>query len=160
MSGDKNIFSTLEEKDLQIRIEMGDDGKYHVSGEGTVVFQREHDAPLTVSVVKYVPSLKKNLVFVAMLEDKGDDVVFSKGKVFLRHIATGQTKRIGIRVNNLYKLEVDDCVVLSSKVEVVQSQDVSELWNRRLGHLHHEALKIMQQNSTDLPKVKLEQIDT
>ena len=27
MAGDKNLFSTLEEKDLQMRIEMGDDGK-------------------------------------------------------------------------------------------------------------------------------------
>eukprot|EP00253_Pinus_taeda_P009733 PITA_09733 len=86
MSGDKNLFSTLEEKDLQMRIEMGDDGKYRVSSEATVVFQREHGAPLTLTDVKYVPSLKKNLVFVAMLEDKGYDVVFSKGNVFLRHI--------------------------------------------------------------------------
>ena len=38
MSGDKNIFSTLEEKDLQMRIEMGDEGKYYVLGEDTVVF--------------------------------------------------------------------------------------------------------------------------
>jgi len=89
MSGDKNLFSTLEEKDLQMRIEMGNDGKYCVSDEGTIVFQREHGAPLTLSAVKYVPSLKKNLVSVAMLEDKGYDVVFSKGKVFLRHIDTG-----------------------------------------------------------------------
>ena len=89
MTGDKSFFSTLEEKDLKMRIEMGDDGKYHVSGEGTVVFQREHGAPLTLTDVKYVSGLKKNLVSVAMLEDKGYDVVFSKGKVFLRHIATG-----------------------------------------------------------------------
>jgi len=66
-----------------------------------------------------VPGLKKNLVSVAMMEDKGYDVVFSKGKVFLRHIGIGQTKRIGIRVKNLYKLEVDDCVALSSKAELV-----------------------------------------
>ena len=78
MSGDKNLFSTLEEKDLQMQIEMGDDGKYRVLGEGTVVFQREHGAPLTLTDVKYVPSLKKNLVSVAMLEDKGYDVVFCK----------------------------------------------------------------------------------
>ena len=63
-----------------MRIEMGDDGKYCVSGESTIVFQREHDAPLTLSIVKYVPGLKKNLVSIAMLEDKGYDVVFSKGK--------------------------------------------------------------------------------
>eukprot|EP00253_Pinus_taeda_P030093 PITA_30093 len=121
MSGDKNLFSTLEEKDLQMQIKMGDDGKYHVSGEGTVVFQREHGAPLTLTDIKYVPSLKKNLVSAAMLEDKGYDVVFSKGKVFPRHIGTRQTKQIGIRVNNLYKLEVDNCVALSSKAEMVQT---------------------------------------
>ena len=80
---------------------MGDDGKYRVSGEGTVVFQREHGAPLTLTDVKYVPGLKKNLVSITMLEDKGYDVVFSKGKVFLRYIGIGQTERIGIRVKNL-----------------------------------------------------------
>ena len=68
MSSDKNLFSTLEEKDLQMRIEMGDDGKYHVLGEGTVVFQREHEAPLTLTNVKYVPGLKKNLVFIVMIK--------------------------------------------------------------------------------------------
>ena len=51
--------------------------------------------------VKYVSGLKKNLVSVAMLEDKGYDVFFSKGKAFLRHIAMGQIKRIGIWVKNL-----------------------------------------------------------
>ena len=61
MTSDKNLFSTLKEKDLQMWIKMGNDGKYCVSGEGTVVFQREHGAPLTLSDVNYVPSLKKNL---------------------------------------------------------------------------------------------------
>ena len=36
----------------------------------------------------------------------------------------------------------------------------NELWHTRLGHLHHEALKIIQQISMGLPKGKLEQIDT
>eukprot|EP00253_Pinus_taeda_P014566 PITA_14566 len=129
-------------------------------GEGTIVFQREHGAPLTLTDVNYVPALKKNLVSIAMLEDKGYGVVFSKGKVFLRHIGTGQTKRIGIRVKNLYKLEVDYCVALSSKAKMVQSQDVGKLWHRRLGHLHHGSLKIMQHISIRLPKGKLEQTNT
>ena len=71
---------------------MGNDGKYRVSGECTVVFQREHGSPLSLSNVMYVPGLKKNLVSIALLEDKGYDVVFSLGKVFLRHIGIGQTK--------------------------------------------------------------------
>ncbi|WP_438938729.1 hypothetical protein, partial [Actinobacillus pleuropneumoniae] len=75
MTDDKSLFNTLEEKDLQMCIEMGDDGKYRASGEGKVVFQREHGAPLTLIDVKYVLGLKKNLVYVATLEDKGYDVV-------------------------------------------------------------------------------------
>ncbi len=63
-------------------------------------------------------------------------------------------------MKNLYKLEVDDCAALSLKVELVQSQDLGELWHRQLGHLHHGALKIMQHISTGLPKGKLEQVDT
>ena len=81
-----------------MHIEMGDDGKYSVIGLGIINFQREHGAPLTLKNVMYVPGMKKNLVSVAMLEDRGYDVIFSKGKVFLRHIAMGQVKKIGIRV--------------------------------------------------------------
>jgi len=33
---------------------MGNDGMYNVSGEGIVVFKREHGAPLTLADVMYV----------------------------------------------------------------------------------------------------------
>eukprot|EP00253_Pinus_taeda_P022913 PITA_22913 len=58
-------------------------------GEGTFVFQREHGAPLTLTDVKCVPGLKKNLVSVTMLEDKDYDVVFSKGKNRSPHCILG-----------------------------------------------------------------------
>jgi len=116
MTSDKSLFSTLEEKDLQILIAMGNDEKYNVLGVGTIIFQREHGAHLTLTDVKYVPRLKRNLVSIVMLEDRGYDVVFSKGKVFLRHIITRQVKQIGSRVKNLYDLEVQDaCKALRSK---------------------------------------------
>jgi len=38
MTGDKELFSDLEEKDLQMHIEMGDDEKYSVTGLGTITF--------------------------------------------------------------------------------------------------------------------------
>ena len=91
----------------------------------------------------HVPGLKKNLVSVAMLEDRGYDVVFSDGKVFLRHKTMGQAKRIGIRVNNLYNLEVDGYTTMMGKTDQVVSRDEGELWHRRLGHLRHGALKVM-----------------
>ena len=45
------------------------------------------------------------------------------------------------------------------KVKEVVSQDEGELWHRRLGHLQHGALKILQQISTGLPKGTLAQSD-
>ena len=105
--------------------------------------------------VMHVPGLKKNLVSVPMLEDRGYDVVFSEGKAFLRHKKMGQTKRIWIRVNNLYKMEVDSCATMMGKEEEVVSRDEGELWRKRLGHLHHGALKILQQIYTRLPKGNL-----
>jgi hypothetical protein len=91
----------------------------------------------------HVPGLKKNLVSISMLEDRGYDVVFSGGKAYLQHKATGQVKKIGIRIKNLYMLEVDGCGAMIDKAETVVSRDEGELWHRRLGHLHHGALKIM-----------------
>ena len=56
----------------------------------------------------------------------------------------GQTKRIGVPVKNLHKLEVDGYATIVGKVEEVVSWDEGELWHRRLGHLHHGALNILQ----------------
>jgi hypothetical protein len=69
----------------------------------------------------HVPCVKKNLVSIAMLEDRGYDVVFSSGKAYMRHKATGQVKKIGIRVKNLYMLEVDGCGAMIGKGEKVVS---------------------------------------
>jgi hypothetical protein len=130
MIADKELFSDLEEKDLKMHIEMGDDGRYNATGIGTITFQRELGKPFQLKDVMHVPGLKKNLVSVAMLEDRGYDVVFSDGKAFLRHKTTGQVKKIGIRVKNLYKLEVDGCATMMGKAEKVVSRDEGELWHR------------------------------
>ena len=71
----------------------------------------------------------------------------------------GQVKNIGIRVKNLYMLQVDGCGAMIGKAETVVSRDEGELWHRRLGHLHHGALKIRQQISTGLPRGTLAQSD-
>jgi hypothetical protein len=159
MMGDKESFIDLEEKYIRMYIDMGDDGRYRATGIGTITFQRESGKPFQLKNVMHVPGLKKNFVSVAMLEDKGYDVVFSSGKAYLRHKATCQVKKIGIRVKNIYMLEVDGCNAMIGKAEKVVSWDEGELWHRRLGHLHHGALKIMQQISTGLPRGTLAQLD-
>ena len=90
------MFTDLDEKDLGVHIEMGDDGRYSATSIGTISFERESGKPFILKEVVYVPGLKKNMISVAMLEYKGYDVVFSEGKAFLRSKATSETRRIGV----------------------------------------------------------------
>ena len=71
-----------------MHIEMDDDGRYSTTEIGTITFQRQSCKPFILKDVMHVPGLKNNLVFVAMLEDLGYDVVFNEGNVFLCHKAT------------------------------------------------------------------------
>ena len=51
-----------------------------MTGIGKITFERELENPFMLKEFMRVPGLKKNLVSVAMLEDRGYDVVFSEGK--------------------------------------------------------------------------------
>ena len=62
----------------------------------SVPFPLSSGKPFVLKEVMHVPGLKKNLISVAMLEDKGYDVVFNEGKAFLRSKTTGETRKIGV----------------------------------------------------------------
>ena len=78
MMRNRDLFSELEEKVLQQNIEFGDDGRYNTTDIGKITFQREYGSPLILANVLYVPGLRKNLVFVAVLEEHSYEVMFKK----------------------------------------------------------------------------------
>jgi hypothetical protein len=78
MTGHKHYFSNFEERGFDFEILLGDDYTYHPKEVGTVKFERESGKPLYLSDVLYVPRLKKNLVSVSALEDKGYEVSFKE----------------------------------------------------------------------------------
>jgi len=123
MTENKENFSLLKE-DMQFHIELGDDDKYATRGICTVSFERELGSSLHLRDVLYVSSLKKSLASVATLEEKGYDVIFNKGKAYLKHIAFKCAKQIGVRMKNLYLLQVETDTTLSNKIGSMQSRDV------------------------------------
>eukprot|EP00253_Pinus_taeda_P025946 PITA_25946 len=133
---------------------MGDDGRYSVTSIGTISFERESGKPFILKEVMHVPGLKKNLISVAMLEDKGYDVVFSEGKAFLCSKTTGETRKIGVRVKNLYQLHVDGCVAMACKVEGVSDQCKVCTLGKFLKATFHEkdsrATTILERINTDV----------
>ena len=60
MVGKKEHFSSLEDKDIQMHIDMGDDGRYSATGIGTVTLQRQSGKPFLLKDVLHVLGLKKN----------------------------------------------------------------------------------------------------
>lgn len=91
MTGDRDLFSDLNEKYLGVHIEMSDDGRYNATGIDTISFEREFSKPFRLKEVMHLLGLKKNLISMAMLENKGYDVFFSEGRAFLCSKTTRET---------------------------------------------------------------------
>jgi hypothetical protein len=72
------LFSNLIERDSDVHVELGDDAKYAVKGEGTVMFQHDSRGSFDAQKVLYVPRLKKNLLSVSAMEDRGFCFYFSE----------------------------------------------------------------------------------
>jgi hypothetical protein len=70
-------LTVLVEKESRLHVVLGDNVSYIVKGVGYSSFQIDSDIPLQLSEVLYVPGMKRNLVFVSSLEDKGYKVIFS-----------------------------------------------------------------------------------
>jgi hypothetical protein len=80
MIGYKEILSDFETKYFVEHVELGDDKCYMIEGVGSISFRLESGARLHVDEV---PGLKKNLLSVATLEDKGYWVIFKDKKALL-----------------------------------------------------------------------------
>jgi hypothetical protein len=76
MSGVRENFTDLRDLEIRLEIVLGDDTIVRVVGCGTISFQRELMSPLVFRDVLYVPGLKKNLVSVSSIQDRGFEVSF------------------------------------------------------------------------------------
>ena len=100
--------------------------------------------------VLYVPGLKKNLVSVSAIEERGYGVLFRDGQVLLfpKGSSITSAKVIGTRHEKLYKLMFQPASALCHSTN---NNDLCELWHRRMAHLHHGALRILREIVTRVP---------
>ena len=98
-----------------------------------------------------VPDLKKNLVSISAMEDKGYKVTFSDGKVHIWKNNVKDAFSLGFRVDSLYQVD--------GSILGVMSYDTSlqfELWHWRFAHLHYKALPDVRQMVTGMPEFQVE----
>jgi hypothetical protein len=100
----ENLTDLTQIGDLEVVL--GDDWVVKGVGSGTVSFHRESLPPILLREVLYVLVLKKNLVSVYAIEERGYEVLFHDGQVFLFPKGSNITsaKVIGTRHEKLYKL--------------------------------------------------------
>ena len=105
--------------------------------------------------VFFVPGLKKNLVSVSMIEDRGFDVYVLDGKVhiFPKSAGPSNSRVIGVRSGKLYKLLFHPHHALS---HTRSSDELCELWHRRMAHLHHPALQMLREMIDGMPEFSTE----
>jgi hypothetical protein len=88
------------------------------------------------------------------MEDKGFVVMFNKGQVLIQLERASPDTRvsIGVREGNLYRLKGKQVQAF-----VHYSDNLCELWHKRMGYLHYRALSILREIVTGLPDFSIEQ---
>ena len=81
MIGDSKQLHTLSKEQSSHAVELGDNKSYVVKGLGSTSLKLDNGAKLHRNNILYFPGLKKNLLSISCLEDKGDRVAFVDGKV-------------------------------------------------------------------------------
>jgi hypothetical protein len=95
--------------------------------------------------------LKKNLLSISSLEEKGFRVSFVDGEVLMwpKGKKINDAVVIGEQERGLYKLKGrSDSALAHGTI------DPSELWHRRLAHIHYKALPIVSKMVTGLPEMQ------
>eukprot|EP00253_Pinus_taeda_P001615 PITA_01615 len=148
----KEALYNLIKKETNLEIVLGDNSKYPVKGVGNVILQLNHGNTIHLQDVLYVPDLKKNLVSISAMEDKGYKVAFSDGKVRVWKKNFKDAFTLGFRVDSLYQVGGSPLGVMSCDTSLQ-----SELWHRRFAHLHYKALPNVRKMVTGMLEFILEQ---
>lgn len=105
LSGYKEVLSNPVGRETSLKIILGENSTYPVKGFGSVKFDLDFGESVLLHEVMYVPGVKKNMVSIYSLEDKGMRVEFIRGKVLYTWPMESRMRdafTLGSRVEGLY----------------------------------------------------------
>ena len=80
----KETLATFKVKQFHKKVELVDGSTFDIKGVGSTKIQLDSGTLINVEEILYVPGLKKNVISVTVLEDKGYFVTFLEGKVLIQ----------------------------------------------------------------------------
>jgi len=111
--GYKEVLHNLIEKETNLEIVLGDNMEYPLKGVGNVSLKLNQGNTIHLQDVLYVSDLKKDLVSISAMEDKGYKVTFSDGKVRIWKNNVKDAFTLGFRVDSLYQVKGSPLGVMS-----------------------------------------------
>ena len=128
-------------------IKLADNNIVHAYGKGNIkvpIYDVSKKWNFTLNDVLFVPELKKKLLSLSSVIEKGSEVHFDGESCTA--INNGKSVAIGRKHGNLYKLnnrESDSAYAVSSQ----QNRSSMHLWHSRYGHLGINNLKLLKEKS-------------
>ena len=121
---------------------MGNNNACKTMRIGTIQL-KNHDSSIQVLTdVRYVPSLKKNLISLGVPETKRLTITLRDG--LLKVVAGALAVMEGIRRNNLYYFQGSTVIGLASTVSRKDADSkATKLWHIRLGHAGEKSLQTL-----------------
>jgi hypothetical protein len=137
MTGQKDILSSLTEKDFPQKVSLGDDYQYPIKGMGESTYKLDSGTLMRMKDELYVQSLTKNLLSISALDKKGFRVAFIDSEFLMW--PKGKTIEdalvIDTKEGGLYKLKGHSDVALTHS-----TKSPCELWHRILAHINYKSL--------------------
>src|SRR3954471_10493608 len=118
-----------------MKVTYGDNNNGAILSKGSV----GNPSSTTISDVLLVEGLKPNLISISQLCDKGYSISFSKESCTIRNDDKKDDVFKGLRVNNVYMLDLNEVSLTEAKCLATMSED-SWLWYRRLAHVNFDLL--------------------
>jgi hypothetical protein len=152
MTGYKDSFLELVQKDSPHKVKLSDDYQYPIKGVGEAYYRLYFGKPMKMKDVLYVPGLKKNILSILALDEKGFIFSFTGGEVLMwaKGKSSDDAVVIGVEEGGIYKLKGHS---VSALVHITVTP--SELWNRIFSHIHYKSLSIMRKMVTGFPQIQV-----
>lgn len=144
MCGVKAMFAELDEK-FSHSVKLGNNSRMNVAGKGKLKLLI-NGVNLVVTDVYYVPELKNNLLSIGQLQERGLAILIKGGMCKIYHPERGLIIKTDMSANRMFVLFAQSQEMFHQQNQCLHtsSQNLSQLWHRRYGHLSYKGLKTLQ----------------
>lgn len=123
-------------------VKLGNNSRMSVLRKGNVRLQL-NGFNHVVTQVFYVPDLKNNLLCIGQLQERGLAILIQSQKCKIYHLERGLIIQIEMTANKMFVLLAKSQSMKDSCFHTT-TQDLSQLWHYRYGHLSHKGLRTLQ----------------